>query len=202
MAYGRPTVGARRVYSSAGRVRRRYALILAALAAVLLVLLLTGTWSDEPGQSWSGTPAALSSREGQVPEPLSPFSDDPAVARLDPVLLEALRQAANDAGAAGITLQVTGGWRSARYQWLLLQRAVGTYGSIEAARQYVLPPTESKHVTGEAVDVGPADAHGWLSRYGSEYGLCQIYANEPWHFELATEPGGTCPALISNAAAG
>lgn len=201
-----------RVYSSAGRRRRRRwsALIIATAAAavVLLPLALAGIWSDDHESPWAGAgphggnSGTLSSREGYVPDPLSPFGDEPAVARLDPVLLDALRQAASDAGAAGITLQVTGGWRSAQYQQLLLQRAVGTYGSIEAARQYVLPPTESKHVIGEAVDVGPADAHGWLSQYGSEYGLCQIYANEPWHFELATAPGGTCPALISNAAAG
>ena len=24
----------------------------------------------------------------------------------------------------------------------------------------------------------------WLTEHGSAYGLCQIYANEPWHFEL------------------
>ena len=64
------------------------------------------------------------------------------------------------------------------------------------------PPAESSHVTGDAVDVGPTDADSWLSQHGSEYGLCQIYANEPWHFELATVPGGTCPAMTSNAAGG
>lgn len=82
---------------------------------------------------------------------------------------------------------------------MLLDRAVKAYGSVEVARQYVLPPAESKHVTGEAVDVVPSKANGWLSLRGSEHGLCRIYANEPWHFELVTEPGGACPPLLSNA---
>lgn len=85
---------------------------------------------------------------------------------------------------------------------MLLRRAVKTYGSIEVARQYVLPAAESKHVSGEAFDVVPADVDSWLAQHGSEYGLCQIYANEPWRFELATAPGGTCPAMTSNAASG
>ena len=36
----------------------------------------------------------------------------------------------------------------------------------------------------------------WLSERGSGYGLCQIYGNEPWHFELrpeAIERG--CPGM-------
>lgn len=203
-----------RVSTARRRVRRRIALILATVAAVaLLALVLAGTWTGDHRPPWAGAAAAgrhegdagkLSSRDGYVPVgaslPLS--SGEPAVAKLDPDLLEALRQAASGARADGITLRVNGGWRSARYQRELLRRAVRTYGSVEAARQYVLPPAESSHVTGEAVDVGPTDAASWLSRYGSEYGLCQIYANEPWHFELATAPGGTCPAMISNAAGG
>jgi D-alanyl-D-alanine carboxypeptidase len=38
--------------------------------------------------------------------------------------------------------------------------------------------------------------------HGSTYGLCQIYVNERWHFELATEPGGTCPDLLADASHG
>ena len=58
----------------------------------------------------------------------------------------------------------------------------------------MLTPDESAHVTGDAVDVGPTDAMYWLARHGSDHGLCQTYANEIWHFELAVEPGGRCPA--------
>ena len=51
-------------------------------------------------------------------------------------------------------------------------------------------------MTGHAVDVGPLDAQFWLIERGAEWGLCQIYANERWHFEVATDPGGKCPALL------
>ena len=35
---------------------------------------------------------------------------------------------------------------------------------------------------------------------GSQFGLCQIYANEIWHFELAVDAQGNCPRLKPNAA--
>ena len=37
---------------------------------------------------------------------------------------------------------------------------------------------------GDAVDLGPAAARSWLAEHGARYGLCRVYANEPWHFEL------------------
>ena len=52
---------------------------------------------------------------------------------------------------------------------------------------------------GDAVDIGPATATAWLSRHGAAYGLCQIYANEPWHFEL--RPGAAdhgCPPMYAD----
>ncbi|MFJ6808975.1 hypothetical protein ACIQRK_23575 [Streptomyces anulatus] len=39
----------------------------------------------------------------------------------------------------------------------------------------------------EALDIGPADAAEWLSEHGAGFGLCRIYRNEPWHYELRTE---------------
>jgi hypothetical protein len=39
-------------------------------------------------------------------------------------------------------------------------------------------------VSGDAIDIGPLDAMAWLSEHGAKYGLCQIYRNEPWHYEL------------------
>jgi hypothetical protein len=65
----------------------------------------------------------------------------------------------------------------------------------------VATPDTSPHVAGEAVDIGPVDASSWLARHGSAYGLCRIYANEPWHFELrpaAVDHG--CPATYVDAA--
>jgi hypothetical protein len=62
--------------------------------------------------------------------------------------------------------------------------------------QWVATADTSAHVSGDAVDLGGSDATAWLSQYGAGYGLCQIYANEPWHFELrshAMEQG--CPPM-------
>jgi zinc D-Ala-D-Ala carboxypeptidase len=74
------------------------------------------------------------------------------------------------------------------------------YGGVDAARQFVASPEASKHVVGEAVDIAPVDADKWLIRNGSRFGLCQIFANEIWHFELAVDEQGRCPPLKPNAA--
>ena len=59
--------------------------------------------------------------------------------------------------------------------------------------------TTSAHVSGDAVDVGPTAADSWLAQHGAAYGLCQIYANEPWHYELrdgAASHG--CPQMYAD----
>jgi hypothetical protein len=54
-------------------------------------------------------------------------------------------------------------------------------------------------VKGEAVDIGHSDATAWLSKHGVEYGLCQIYRNEPWHYELRPEAiDQGCPPMYAN----
>ncbi|MFB2586696.1 M15 family metallopeptidase [Herbiconiux liukaitaii] len=134
-------------------------------------------------------------------EPVSIFDESlPAIANLDPELREAVRGAADAAADDGQELVITSGWRSAAYQQVLLDRATADYGSYEEARKWVSTPELSAHVTGEAVDIGPLDAQFWLMEHGAEFGLCQTFANERWHFELATEPGGTCPMQRSDAA--
>lgn len=140
--------------------------------------------------------------DGSVPEgaPLSPFDDThAAVAKLAPPLQRAIRRAALDARRGGIDLRIASGWRSAGHQQQLLDAAVVRYGSERIARRYVSTPEKSAHVSGHAVDVGPTDAAYWLIQHGSAYGLCQIYANEVWHFELA---GATCPAPLADASSG
>jgi len=132
---------------------------------------------------------------------LSPYDvQNPAVGNLDPNLLTAVQLAAGAAAADGLTLTITSGWRSAAFQQQLLDDAVATYGSIAAARQYVQTPEHSKHVFGQAVDVGGASVDQWLITNGAQFGLCRIYANEIWHFELAASPAGVCPPLLLNAA--
>ena len=132
---------------------------------------------------------------------LSPYDvQNLAVGNLDPHLLTAVQQAAGAAADDGLTLTITSGWRSPAFQQQLLDDAVATYGSMAVARQYVQTPEHSKHVLGQAVDVGGVGVDQWLIANGALFGLCQIYANEIWHFELATSPGGICPPLLPNAA--
>jgi D-alanyl-D-alanine carboxypeptidase len=77
---------------------------------------------------------------------------------------------------------------------------VATYGSLAAAREYVQTPEGSRHVLGRAVDIGGPAADQWLMANGARYGLCRTYANEPWHFELAADPTGLCPPMLTSAA--
>ncbi len=123
----------------------------------------------------------------------------PAVARLDPDLLKALRQAAAAAANDGVTFYVNSGWRSAAYQDQLLREAVSKYGSEAEAAQWVATAATSAHVSGHAVDMGDPDATAWLSSHGSRYGLCQIYRNEPWHYELRADAiTRGCPGMFAN----
>lgn len=136
--------------------------------------------------------------DGQV---LTAFdTQDPAIGRLDPALLAAIQHATTAAAADGVTMTINSGWRSPEFQQRLLDQAVQTYGSMALARQYVQTPEQSRHVTGQAVDVGGPGADQWLIANGARFGLCRIYANELWHFELATDALGNCPPLLPNAA--
>jgi D-alanyl-D-alanine carboxypeptidase len=118
------------------------------------------------------------------------------IGNLEPDLLDAIQAAARDAQADGVRMVVTSGWRSRAHQQRLLTEAISKYGSEEAALHWVSTPDTSAHVTGDAVDIGPTEADDWLSQHGSDYGLCQIFANEIWHFELATTAGGRCPDML------
>ena len=136
-------------------------------------------------------------------EGVSPFAEDlPLLTRMDPDLLAAVRAAATAAEADGVDVVVTSGWRSKRYQRFLLDAAVTTYADEEEAARWVATPEASSHVSGEAVDIGRTDAADWMGRFGAAHGLCRTFANEMWHFELAVEPGGTCPAPRPDASAG
>jgi D-alanyl-D-alanine carboxypeptidase len=145
-------------------------------------------------------PGALGEADGALPDGATVFDDDfPAVANLDPALLGALRQAATDAAGEGVEFLVTSGWRSPEYQEQLLQEAVSEYGSEAEAARWVATAETSPHVSGDAVDIGPPDATAWLSQHGAEYGLCQIYGNEPWHYELRPEAvDHGCPSMYAD----
>jgi len=143
---------------------------------------------NEPRGLRRAHPGALGEADGAVPDGTTVFDDEiPGVGNLDPALLGALRQAATDAAYDGVEFFVDSGWRSPEYQEQLLQKAILKYGSEAEAARWVATPNTSAHVSGEAVDIGRSDAAAWLSEHGAEYGLCQIYSNEPWHYELRPE---------------
>jgi zinc D-Ala-D-Ala carboxypeptidase len=142
----------------------------------------------------------LGKAHGAVPDAVTVFDDEtPAVASLHPDLLDALRRAATDAAVDGVQFVVNGGWRSPEYQERLRHDAIARYGSEKQAARWVATPGTSAHVSGHAVDIGPSDATAWLSEHGSRYGLCQIYRNEPWHYELRPEAiDHGCPPMYAD----
>ena len=137
---------------------------------------------------------------GAVRDGVTVFDDEvPAVANLDPDLLQALREAATDAADDGVEFYVNSGWRSPEYQNQLLREAVSKYGSEQEAARWVATADTSPHVSGDAIDIGHSDATAWLSEHGAKYGLCQIYSNEPWHYELRPEAiDHGCPAMYAD----
>lgn len=214
--------------SSSQSVRTALRVAVATLAVGAAVLGLTVAQSDgpgdyvgsgafavEPGRSSAQIPRALRAHDepgrqelkrpalgesGRVPDHVTVFHDQiPAVAKLDPALLTALRRAATDAAHDRVEIQVTSGWRSAEYQAQLLREAIAEYGSAEQAARWVATPETSAHVSGDAVDIGPSKAENWLAAHGAVYGLCQIYRNEPWHYELRPDAVvDGCPPLYAD----
>jgi D-alanyl-D-alanine carboxypeptidase len=188
--------------------RIRVAGLLVVIAAITAALgyQLTGSSSSTdapPIHVPPGEPrGALGEADGAVPDDATVFDDEiPGVSNLDSDLLGALRQAATDAADDGVGFFVESGWRSPEYQEQLLHDAVSKYGSEEEAARWVATPNTSAHVSGDAVDIGPSDAAAWLSDHGAEYGLCQIYGNEPWHYQLRPEDSDDgCPAMYADAA--
>lgn len=166
------------------------------LAGSLLAGCSTGALAPSPS---SVAPIGIEDGFIDTGDSISPFADDlPAIAGLDPALRAAMQEAATAAIADGFDFVVTSGWRSERYQQSLFDQAVRDYGSAEEALRWVAPADVSSHVTGHAVDIGFTDANSWLSQHGTDYGLCQTYADEMWHFELATTPGGECPPQLTD----
>jgi zinc D-Ala-D-Ala carboxypeptidase len=178
--------------------------VIAAIAAALSYQLPASSSStDAPpiDVDRSQHPRALGEADGAIPDGTRVFDDGiPGVANLDSALLGALRQAATDAADDGVEFVVDSGWRSPEYQEQLLHEALLKYGSEKEAARWVATPNTSAHVSGDAVDIGPFNATAWLSKHGAEYGLCQIYSNEPWHYELHPEAiDHGCPPMYADA---
>ena len=195
------------------RIRR---IRVAGLLVVIATIAALGYQSLESSSSTTASPidvlrsadrglriehrGALGETDGAVPDGTTVFDDEiPGVANLDPYLLGALRQAATDAADDGVEFFVDSGWRAPKYQDQLLREAISEYGSEEEAARWVATAETSPHVSGDAVDIGHSDATAWLSEHGAKYGLCQIYSNEPWHYELRPEASDhACPPMYAD----
>jgi hypothetical protein len=205
MTGGAPAAGMT-IYRTRGRIRW-----IRVVGLLIVIVAIAAALGGIPASmsSTALTPAkvlraddrgALGEADGSVPDGTTVFDDDvPGVARLDPDLLGALRHAATDAEDDGVEFFVDSGWRSPAYQEHLLREAVSKYGSEAEAERWVATPDTSAHVSGDAVDIGHSEAAAWLSEHGAEYGLCQIYANEAWHYELRPEAvDDGCPPMYAD----
>ena len=182
---------------TAARPKTRRTLRPTAVGLVVVAAAIIGTLvhqsASSPAPSFSEVLRAdhggtTTEADGALPDGVTVFDDQYAgVANLDPDLLRALRAAATDAAGDGIEISISSGWRSPEYQDQLLREAVSKYGSYAEAARWVATAETSAHVSGDAVDIGSFDATAWLSVHGAELGLCQIYGNEPWHYELRPE---------------
>ena len=183
------------------RARRILALtIVAAAVAITAIIAIPMAGALGPITEAGTSPAAApdgdpgtAGMEAEL-EGVTAFDEIPAVTRMKPDLLQALKRATKDAALEDVQIEVTSGWRSPEYQDQLLQDAVAQYGSKEEAARWVASSKTSAHVSGDAVDVGGFEAMLWMKKHGPAYGLCQIYDNEAWHFELRPEaPEQGCP---------
>jgi len=138
-----------------------------------------------------GLPPVVTDR---IPAPTSSIAlsaSVPGTTNMQESAAAAVASAFAAARRAGEQPGIKSAWRSAEWQQVLFDRAVATYGSTAEATKWVLPPGDSAHVKGYAVDVSPRPAARWLEAHGAAYGLCRTYDNEWWHFEyLATT---SCP---------
>jgi len=202
--------------TAAARTKTRRTLRLTAVGLVVVTAAIIGTlvyqsaWSSAPsfsevlrgdhGGTTTEADGAVTDDDGALPDGVTVFDDQyPGVTNLDPDLLGALRDAATDAADDGIEFYVNSGWRSPEYEEQLRREAVAKYGSEKEAARWVATANTSPHVSGDAVDIGPSDATAWLSEHGAEYGLCQIYRNEPWHYELRPEASiNGCPPMYAD----
>ncbi|MDT0615260.1 M15 family metallopeptidase domain-containing protein [Streptomyces lancefieldiae] len=100
-----------------------------------------------------------------------------------------------------IVIAVNSGWRSPEYQKQPLREAVSEYGAEREAARRVATATTSSHASGDAVDSGDSRATARQSGHGAEYGLCQVYRNEPWHYARRTEAlDRGCPRMYADPA--
>ena len=178
-------------------------LVLALAMAVVLTLGAADTLKlvNDP---MTGRPVALiEGIPGPETGPVCPLderyvNEAPEGLRAD--VLTAWNELVAKAGSQGVEMCVNDGKRSVAQQEREFAAAVEAHGTEELAARYVLPPDESMHVKGTAVDVQPLASAAWVEENGGALGWCRRYENEPWHFEFdQSYLTAGCPALLPSA---
>lgn len=176
------------------------AVLAAALAAGVLLALLRADPSGATGGTAGATSAgAVTPRSDTV---VSVDAADPALAGVDTELARRITDAQAAAANDGVVLTITSAKRSAEEQQALVDAAITRHGSHEEASKWVLPPEASGHVQGLAVDVGPTEGALWLGEHGLDFGLCRVYANEMWHFEMLPADEPACAPMHEDSSGG
>ena len=148
---------------------------LVVIAALIGVLGYQRRWRPRPRRPRHPSTAfaatagrALGQAGGAVPDGVTVF-DDEYPGRGQPRSRPARCPAPGRDGCRGRRGRVLRQQRLAlpAYQEQLLDEAVSEYGSEEEAARWVATPETSPHVSGDAVDIGPADATAWLSEHGA-----------------------------------
>lgn len=158
--------------------------LFAVVTLVLAVVLLPAAFARHPGRGRE-TACRWALRIRFPAEDLTGLTGG-ALAAFTAARTEALWQ-------YGQLIGLTSGYRDPARQQQMFEREVHRSGSPAAARMLVLPPAESSHVQGLALDVRPHEGARWLEEHGARHHLYRIYDNEWWHFEYRPECGGTPP---------
>ena len=150
---------------------------------------------EPPGRLQS---RALGVADGEVADGTTVLADVPAVTKLDSALLAALRLAAADASAMGVELDVNSGWRSYGYQESSSTRPSRARFA-GAGRAMGRPPRNLRARSRGRGRHRPLLGNDVAGQARAGFGLCQVYDNEPWHYELhldAVDQG--CPATYAD----
>lgn len=110
---------------------------------------------------------------------------------------DAFVEMAKAAAGDSVLLIVQSGYRSARYQRVIIRRRLAKKQKMETVLKHVAPPGYSEHETGMAVDMisasGPFEksvAYDWLKLHAANFGFVEsipedntgIIPWEPWHW--------------------
>jgi D-alanyl-D-alanine carboxypeptidase len=157
------------------------------------------TTPTSPSKSATSTPPSADGENGNCETTSHDTAADEAVkfTGMTHGTQQAFLTAQKAAQGAGLTFTLNSGYRSATYQQRIFDCWIKQLGSPQAARQYALPPNESAHVQGYAMDIAPPSAAAWLESTSGKYGLCRRYQDETWHFEYQSRyKTQGCPALL------